>query len=313
MRSLCFKIDKNTAGIRLDKVILGRLDESISRGRIQTLIKEGKVLVNGEPAKSSHQTRIDENIKITLPDEKEEGPAAEAIPLAIVYEDEWLLVLNKPAGMVTHPGTARQKHTLVNALLSHCDKLSHFGGELKPGIVHRLDKDTSGLLVVAKTDEVHRDLAGQFKKRVVAKEYLAIVKGSMEFDEGSIDLPLGRSPKDRKRIMPSFVDGKEAVTEYRVIDRFAPPQPGRAGPRAGAGFTLVKLMPRTGRTHQLRVHLAHLGHPVAGDRTYGGGTSVPRQALHASKLKFRHPALNKDVQFEAPFPEDMNKFLGEIS
>jgi len=296
MHNLRFKINKGTAGTRLDKVILEQLDERVSRGRIQTLIKKGKILVDGEPVKPSHHTRIDENIEVSLPDEKKEALVAEDIPLTVVYEDEWLLVLDKPAGMVTHPGTAGQKHTLVNALLSHCNKLSHLGGELKPGIVHRLDKDTSGLLVVAKTDEVHQDLAGQFKKRLVSKEYLAIVKGSMEFDEGSIVLPLARSDKDRKKMGPSFASGKEAITEYRVIDRFKE-------------FTLVKLMPLTGRTHQLRVHLAHLGHPVAGDRTYGGGVSLPRQALHASKLRFRHPVLKKNLQFAAVLPGDMKQFL----
>lgn len=288
-----FYPDKKETGQRLDKVLLNRLPKTHSRTEIQHLILEGKVTVNDRPTKSSHRLKSGEKIKIEfLPEEQKNEVRPENIPLDIIYEDEHLMVVNKPSGMVTHPGAGNQEHTLVNALLGHNRRIAGVGSAGRFGIVHRLDKDTSGLMVVAKNEIAHRSLSAQFKNRQVKKEYLALVKGIIDFDRGVIDAPIGRSPNNRKKMAVTYTNGRTAVTRYEVIKRFA-------------ATTLVRLKPETGRTHQIRVHLAHLGYPIIGDKIYGQTGQEKRLALHASKLGFFHPVSNQYIEFEAEMPEDM--------
>jgi 23S rRNA pseudouridine1911/1915/1917 synthase len=236
---------------------------------------------------------------------------AQDIPLQILYEDRYLLVIDKPAGMVIHPAPGHREGTLVNAILHHCDDLSGIGGVIRPGIVHRLDKDTSGVLLVAKNDETHRHLSDQFKTHQVKKTYKALVFGSPGEDEGVIKLPVGRHPEDRKKMSTKSRRGKDAVTRWRVVGRYGE-------------VTLLDVDIETGRTHQIRVHLSDLGHPVVGDRVYGGTgrlksvkdaalrsrlSAVPRQALHAWRIGFTHPVENREMEFTAPLPEDMQPLL----
>ncbi len=301
---------------RLDKFLTNQI-ENASRSKIEKLIESGLVLVNGRIVKPSHKILPGEKIIVKIPREPRPELEPEPVPLDIVYEDEYLLVVNKPAGMVTHPGHGNYTGTLVNALLYHCSKLSRVnvsGGEVRPGIVHRLDKDTSGLLVVAKDDETHRHLAKQFFHKTVEREYWAIVWGHFNSVRGVIEAELGRSKSDRKKFAV-VRGGKPAVTEYEVLEKFD-------------FLSLVKLKLKTGRTHQIRVHLSHIGHPVFGDPTYGGrriawgGVDrkkklfvddllkiMPRQALHAKTLGFIHPSRNEFMKFDSELPEDMKKIL----
>ncbi len=305
---------------RLD-VYLTSHTENATRNKVQEAIKNGEVLVNGKIVKPSYIIFANDLIEINLlrPDPPE--VKAENIPLEIVFEDEYLLVVNKPAGMVTHPAYKNYSGTLVNALMHHSEKLSQLHSEddeeyniVRPGIVHRLDKDTSGLLVVAKDETSHQKLAKQFAANTSEREYNAIVWGKFKKQSGVIDAPLGRSKSDRKKVAV-IADGKNAVTEYEVIEQFD-------------YLSLVKLHLRTGRTHQIRVHLSHIHHPVFGDETYGGREIVvggiegkkkaevknllemmPRQALHAKKLGFVHPATKKMMRFESELPLDMKAVL----
>jgi 23S rRNA pseudouridine1911/1915/1917 synthase len=295
--------------------------ENATRNKVQEAIKNGEVLVNGKTIKPSYVILPNDLITVDLlrPDPPE--VKAEAIPLEIVYEDDFLLVVNKPAGMVTHPAYKNYSGTLVNALMHHSEKLSQLHAEddeefdiVRPGIVHRLDKDTSGLLVVAKDETTHQKLAKQFAAKTSEREYNAIVWGKFKQNSGVIDAPLGRSKSDRKKITV-IAGGKNAVTEYEVIEQFE-------------YLALLKIHLRTGRTHQIRVHLAHIHHPVFGDGTYGGREIVvggiegkkkaevknlleimPRQALHAKKLGFVHPHTKKMIRFESELPEDMKAVL----
>lgn len=291
-------------GARLDRFLADRM-AGLSRSAIQRLIDEGQVTLNGKPVKAGYRVRPGDVVAAHLPTEEPPEPVAEAIPLAVVYEDEWLLVVDKPAGMVVHPAPGHVSGTLVNALLAHCPALAA-GGEERPGIVHRLDRDTSGLLLVAKEERVRRALQRQFKTRQVRKVYLALLDGSLQPVRGRIEAPLGRDPHHRQRfaVLP---DGREAVTEYRVLERFAH----LSGPAAG-DYTLAEVEPKTGRTHQIRVHLAAIGHPVTGDRVYGRRrTSLPlsRQFLHAWRLEFTHPLGGQRMGFEAPLPADLSAVL----
>jgi 23S rRNA pseudouridine1911/1915/1917 synthase len=245
-----------------------------------------------------------EQLIVRVPPPVEATPAAEAIDLDIVYEDEHLIVVNKPPGMAVHPGPGHAGHTLVNALLAHCPDLPGIGGVQRPGIVHRLDKDTSGLIIVAKDERAHHGLAAQLKDRKIKKTYLALVEGRLEPREAKIDAPIGRDPNNRQRMMVRGAGGREALTAYRVRDDLD-------------GYTLLEASPITGRTHQIRVHLASIGHPIAGDAVYGKHASkdagpsklVPRQFLHAWRLSFRHPIDGRELSFEAPLAEDLNKSL----
>lgn len=298
---------------RLD-VFLTHHIENATRSKVQHAIEQGLVLVNGTPARASHRVVPGEVIRVTLPRPETPRAVPENIPLDIVYEDDDLLVVNKPAGMVTHPAYGNYSGTLVNALLYHCKHLSTLNTELRPGIVHRLDKDTSGLMVVAKTDCAHAHLAKQFAERTIGREYWALVWGTFRENTGVIEAQLGRSKSDRKKIAV-VRQGKHAVTEYEVIERFP-------------YLTLLRLKLRTGRTHQIRVHLAHINHPVFGDPVYHGrrivaGPGTPRQkaevqrllecinrqALHAKTLSFTHPRTGERKSFDSNLPADFSSVL----
>ena len=298
---------------RLD-VFLTTHVENATRAKVQQAIKAGAVLVDGKASRPSHRVSGGEIVQVTLPRPHPHQALPEDIPLDIVYEDEVLVVVNKPAGMVTHPAYGNYTGTLVNALLHHCRSLSAVNDALRPGIVHRLDKDTSGLMVIAKSDDAHARLARQFAGRTITREYWAIAWGQFPQRKGSIEAALGRSPSDRKKIAVT-AGGKHATTQYEVIREFA-------------YLSLVRLKLLTGRTHQIRVHLAHIHHPVFGDPTYNGrhmlygpGTTLqkdevqrmlkilPRQALHAKTIGFVHPGTGKEVLFDSDLPADMKNVL----
>lgn len=272
-----------------------------SRSQIRNLIIQDKIRVNNNPVKPSYILKNGDVINLTLPENKELKIKAEAIPIDIIYEDEYLVVVNKPADMIVHPAGKILSGTLVNALLYHCqDSLSGIGGVIRPGIVHRLDKNTSGLMVVAKNDLAHLDLSNQIKEQQVTKKYITLVHGNMRDDSGIIDAPIGRSLNNRKK-MAVTVEGKsrEAITHFKVLKRFS-------------GYTLVEATLRTGRTHQIRVHLAFIGHPIVGDQLYGHrrqGLNISRQALHSYVLGFVHPASKKYMEFSTSLPQDMQELI----
>ena len=291
-------VARASAGTRLDLFLASELAQ-FSRARLQALIRDGSVLLNGKPARPRELVRTDDQIELTEPAiVKIETQQPEAIPLEILFEDDDLLVLNKPVGLVVHPGAGNREHTLVNALLAHCTNLSGIGGEERPGIVHRLDKDTSGCLVVAKNDTTHRELSKQFAERTTQKTYLALVVGIPKKSRGTIDAPIARHPVHRQRMRVSQRRGREAKTDYRVV-------------QSGADMSLVECVLHSGRTHQIRVHLHHLGHPVLGDRLYGArqASRAPRQMLHAWKLGFLHPHTGQAMSFEAPVPDDFAEVM----
>lgn len=292
-------------GVRLDRFLADRVP-GLSRSAAQRLIDSGQVTVNGEPVRASHKIKIGDLILAPLPDETEAPPlAAEPIPLSIVYEDSALLVVNKAAGMVVHPAPGHPGGTLVNALLAYCPELAD-GDDDRPGIVHRLDRDTSGLVLVAKTAKIRRALQRQFQERTVQKSYLALLDGHLQPAWGRIEAPIGRDPAHRQR-MAVLRGGREAVTEYHVLEQFSH----KTGPTAGL-YSLVEAEPHTGRTHQIRVHFASIQHPVVGDAVYGRRRShlpVPRQFLHARRLDFRHPETGQRLTLEAPLPHDLDSVL----
>ena len=307
------------AGKRLDQFLTSQLPD-ISRARVQELIAQTKVLVNGARAKPSLRLRGDERIEILGPAERPPIKAiAEDIPLDIVYEDEDLAVINKPAGMMVHAGAGatedeRNRGTLVNALLHRFGQLSGVSGELRPGIVHRLDKETSGLILVAKNDATHRKLAAQFSSRRVKKTYTALVHGWIKKDHGTIAASISRDAVRRTRMTTRRSGGREAVTHYEVQHRID---------SSYGKFTLLKLNIETGRTHQIRVHLASIGHPVVGDRLYGApseirgktgpSTSLGRNFLHAAELKFTHPRTGEELNFSRPLPQPLNEFFCKLA
>ncbi|MBS1954669.1 MAG: RluA family pseudouridine synthase [Cyanobacteria bacterium SZAS-4] len=299
---------EEAGGVRLD-LFLSRAVKDLSRSRIQKLIEDEDILVNNQPAKASLKLHGGELVTIELQEPVELDLQPENIPLEIVFQDEHLAVINKPAGLVTHPGAGIDSGTLVNALLFHMrDSLSGISGTVRPGIVHRLDKDTSGLLVIAKNDLAHRSLAEQIKAKTARRNYIALVDGVMKPDLGTIDKPIGRHPTKRKQ-MAVVSEGRKAISRFKVIERFAK-------------FTLVKVMLETGRTHQIRVHMSSLGHPVAGDLLYNpksSGNEAARQklglkghALHAAQLSFTHPTTGMLLEFEAPLPEDFQTLLTHL-
>jgi 23S rRNA pseudouridine1911/1915/1917 synthase len=286
------------AGRRLDQFLRAQLPDH-SRAFLQKLIEQGDVLVNGKASKASYKVRADDKVSVQIPPARPLEAWPEEIPLEILFEDDDLIVVNKPAGLVVHPAAGNQEHTLVNALLHHCrGRLAGIGGVERPGIVHRLDKGTSGCIVVAKTDLAHQSLVAQFKSRGVQKIYRAICWGNFERPSGRIETVIGRSERNRKKMSARVARGRLAMTDYRVLKQFA-------------GFALVELHIHTGRTHQIRVHMAHIGHPVVGDATYGRARptiSVARPLLHAYKLGFTHPRTGQFVEFTAPVPDDMVAF-----
>ncbi|MCH8026334.1 MAG: RluA family pseudouridine synthase [Chloroflexi bacterium] len=289
-------------GERLDLFIVRRLSE-LTRSRVRKLIDEGAVSINGEtPRKAGVKLAAGQWVRVSVPPPRPPTLLPEPMPLSIVYEDGDLLVIDKPAGLAVHPSPGHSSHTLVHGVLAHCPDLSGIGGEGRPGIVHRLDKDTSGLIIVAKNDAAHVSLARQLKERKVEKTYLALVEGRIEPAEGIIDAPIGRDPRHRKR-MAVVERGREARTRYRLL-------------REVAGRSLVEVRPKTGRTHQIRVHLASIGFPICGDALYGRAASLPagltRQFLHAHRLAFRHPATGERLELEAPLAEDLAAALAEM-
>jgi 23S rRNA pseudouridine1911/1915/1917 synthase len=305
-RKMVIRVDRSGIDKRLDIFLSEGHPQLTSRSHIKKLIDDGCVLVNDQASKPHHKLRNGDVITIDLSKEKKNGPVlAEDVSLDILHEDDYLLVVNKPAGMAAHPSPGANSGTLVNALLYHAKKLSHVGPKERPGIVHRLDKDTSGLMVVAKDDGTHRQLSEQFKERKINKRYIAFVNGVMELDKGLIELPIGRHPSQRQKQTVRFSESREAVTEYKVIRRFPkiPDSKGRF-----KGCTMVDLIPKTGRMHQLRVHLSYLGHPILGDATYGERSDlISRQALHAAMLGFVHPATKRYLEFTSDIPPDMKR------
>jgi 23S rRNA pseudouridine1911/1915/1917 synthase len=291
------------ANIRLDKYLAGWVPE-LSRSAAQRLVEKGAATVNGEPVKASYKVTPGDSIVVYLPDDAPASTLPEQIPLDIVYEDDALLVIDKPAGMVVHPAPGHSGGTLVNALLAYAPELAQLG-DVRPGIVHRLDRQTSGLILVAKSDKARRALQRQFKDREVHKSYLALLDGHLQPSWGQIEAPIGRDPRSRQR-MAALPGGKEAITEYHVLERFAH----ETGPAAG-DYTLVDAEPKTGRTHQIRVHFAAIGHPVVGDSVYGRRARLPldRQFLHAKKLAFRHPITKHRLEVEASLPVDLAEVL----
>lgn len=295
-----FAVDAGASGTRLD-VYLARQLRPLSRVRVQALIASGRVTVDGQTCKPADPVLRGQRVDIEIPPAVPSTLRPEPLPLDIVYEDEALLVINKPAGLVVHPGAGRPGGTLANAILAQVPDLQGIGGVLRPGIVHRLDKDTSGLLVVAKTARALANLQTQVAARTASRRYLALVHGSLTQETGTIRAPIGRHPY-RRTHMAVVAKGREAITHYRVVERFAK-------------YTLLEASLVTGRTHQIRVHFAHQEHPVVGDATYGprkDALGLTRQALHAYRLQFRHPTTETDLVFEAPLPPDIAAVVARL-
>ena len=295
------KIVANLENMRLDAYISSK-KTNLSRTNIQRLIEEGNILVNSQKKKISYKVQIGDNIEINIPEAKETSIKAENIPVEVVYEDNDIIVVNKPKGMVVHPANGNPDGTLVNAIMAMCKgSLSGIGGEIRPGIVHRLDKDTSGLLIVAKNDLTHIHMSNQIKDRQVKKIYIALVKGNINENEATINMPIGRSTKDRKK-MAVRKDGKEAITHFKVLKRYK-------------NYTLLEVKIDTGRTHQIRVHMAEIGHPVLGDMVYSKGKNefgVEGQMLHSKSLDFKHPITGREMHLEAKLPEYFEKVLEKL-
>ncbi|HBY57056.1 MAG TPA: RNA pseudouridine synthase [Candidatus Atribacteria bacterium] len=288
--------------IRID-TYLTREEILPSRSQVQNLITQGKIKINNNSVKPSYLLKNGDKIDLYLPDAKELEIKAEAIPLDIIYEDEYLIVVNKPPGMIVHPAGKVRSGTLVNALLYHCqDSLSGIGGIIRPGIVHRLDKNTSGIMVVAKNDFAHLDLSCQIKNRQITKKYLALVYGEVENESGIIDAPIGRSLRDRKKMAVTEGKSRDAFTKFKVLKRFL-------------NYTLLEVEIYTGRTHQIRVHLSFIGHPVVGDKVYSRRKqelNINRQALHSYILGFAHPFTKTHMEFSAPLPTDMQELISYL-
>ena len=291
------------SGKRLDSVLAGMMPE-YSRSFIQKLFENGSITVGGDPcSEKKRKAAAGDIVEITIPQPERLEVEAENIPLDIVYEDDELLVVDKPAGMVVHPAPGNHSGTLVNALMYHCgDALSSINGVIRPGIVHRIDKDTSGLLMVAKTDRAHNALSAQLAEHSITRRYKAIVYSNIKEDEGTVDKPIGRDPGNRLRNAVVYTNSKNAVTHYRVLERFG-------------GFTLVEAVLETGRTHQIRVHMAYIRHPLLGDTLYGPAKNrygAKRQMLHAGVLGFVHPVTGEYMEFNSPLPQDFEDVLAKL-
>jgi 23S rRNA pseudouridine1911/1915/1917 synthase len=306
-------VEPDQSGVRLDAYLADRFPQ-YSRTHLRRIIGRGRVLVDGQPTKAAQRLHEHQHVRIGLPPLPQEGPQPEDIPLEILYEDECLIAVNKPSAMVVHPAKGHWSGTLTAALAFHFQQLSQVGGSTRPGIVHRLDRDTSGVIVVAKTDQVHLQLASQFEARTTRKEYFVIVKGRCDHDRDVIEAPIGRHPYQREKmaIRAQHVTSRPARTRYEVAERFA-------------GWTALRVFPETGRTHQIRVHLAHIGYPVLCDRLYGGRAQITRrellvrgqdetvilnrQALHAHRLTLLHPVTHEPIELVAPLPKDLEDVL----
>lgn len=291
---------EENSNIRLDKAISEKNSE-LSRVAIQRMIEEGKILVNDKKVKASYKVQKGDKIIIGEEEIKEAKLEAEDIPLDIIYEDKDIIVVNKQKGLVVHPGNGNWDGTLVNAIMAHCKDLSGIGGEIRPGIVHRIDKDTSGLLIIAKNDKAHINVSEQIKNHQVKKTYIALVRGTFKENEATINMPIARSTKDRTKMAVNR-NGKEAITHFKVLDRFS-------------DCTLLEVNIETGRTHQIRVHMAEIGRPLIGDIVYSNGKNrfnVQGQMLHSYKLEFKHPSTGKTMSLTAPLPEYFENVLQEL-
>ena len=288
-------------GIRLDKAIAD-IDTDISRMTVQKIIEEEKVIENGKKEKSSYKVKEGDKISLEIEEPKESKLKPEEIPLDVIYEDNDIIIINKAKGMVVHPGNGNPDGTLANAIMARCkESLSGIGGEIRPGIVHRIDKDTSGIIIVAKNDKAHLNISEQIKEHKTTKTYLALVRGRVKENEATIDMPIARSKKDRKK-MAVDKDGKKAVTHFKVLKRYS-------------DCKLLEVVIETGRTHQIRVHLSEIGYPIIGDYTYSNGKNrfdVEGQMLHAYKIKFKHPTTNEEVEYTAELPKYFKDILEKL-
>lgn len=302
MEQLSYTVTDDEQNIRIDKYLAAK-DDRFSRSYLQKLLKEEEIQVNGACIKANYKVQAKDVVTLRIPDAVEPEILPENIPLDILYEDEHLLVINKPKGMVVHPAAGHYTSTLVNAVLYHCKgHLSGINGIQRPGIVHRIDRDTTGALVVCKDDITHRELAGQLKEHTIYRRYRAVVLGNLPMDEGTIEGPIGRHPIDRKKMAVNHRNGKPAVTHYKVLERFGK-------------YTYVECRLETGRTHQIRVHMSSIGHPLLGDGVYGSGKSpfvLEGQVLHAECLGFLHPIKNTYMEFHAPLPEYFSQLLDKF-
>ena len=296
------KVNEKNVGKRIDSFI-PMVQEDISRSMVQKLIEQKNIKVNGKETKHSYKLKLNDEIEIFVPEAKEINLKAQDIPLNVIYEDNDIIVVNKPKGLVVHPANGNPDGTLVNAVMNKCkDSLSGIGGEIRPGIVHRLDKDTSGAIIVAKNDKAHIALSEQLKNHEVKKTYLALVRGIIKENEATINMPIARSKKDRKK-MDVDKDGKEAITHFKVLGRYK------------NKYTLLQINLETGRTHQIRVHLSHIGYPIIGDEVYSNGKNewnVSGQCLHAWRLEFNHPITGKKISLEAEIPEYLKNIIKEL-
>ena len=295
-------INEELKGKRIDSFI-SEYNTELTRSTVQRLIEETQITVNGKKTKPSYKTKVNDEILINIPEPKEADLKPQNIPIEILFEDNDIIVVNKPKGMVVHPANGNPDGTLVNAVMAICkDSLSGIGGEIRPGIVHRLDKDTSGAIIVAKNDKAHIKLSEDLKNHKIKKTYIALVRGIIKENEATINMPIARSKQDRKK-MAVDKNGKEAITHFKVLNRYK------------EKYTLLEINIETGRTHQIRVHLSHIGYPIIGDITYSNGKNewgIVGQCLHAKALDFKHPITEKELHIEAPIPEYFNTILKEL-
>lgn len=302
MDKIIFQVEKENTGIRIDKYLSDNM-EDISRSYLQKLLKDKSITVNNKAIKANYKVQEGDMVSVSVPEPEEPDILPEEIPLDILYEDDSLMVVNKPKDMVVHPSAGHTSGTLVNAVLFHCKgNLSGINGIMRPGIVHRIDKDTTGALLICKTDTCHRILAEQLKVHSITRKYRAVVQGNLKDDEGTVEGPIGRHTTDRKKMAINYKNGKEAITHYRVLERFG-------------NATYIECQLETGRTHQIRVHMASIGHPLLGDTTYGSSKNpyhLQGQALHAMVLGFLHPVTNEYMEFTAPLPEYFLKLLEKL-
>lgn len=295
-------VEEDQSGERLDKFVTDSMDDTaVSRTQVQEWIKAGAVEVDGKAAKANYKLTESNRVVLHIPELENAAIEPEAIPLEVIYEDSDLIVINKPRGMVVHPAPGHTSGTLVNALMHHCKDLSGINGMIRPGIVHRIDKDTTGLLMAAKNDLAHISLAEQLKEHTVMRKYIALVHGNLPHDQGTIDAPIGRDLKDRKLFTVTERNSRHAVTHFVVLERLG-------------DYSIVELQLETGRTHQIRVHMKYIGHPLAGDPVYGRNKTVALkgQALHAAVLGFTHPRSGERLQFEVPLPADFEHVLNSL-
>ncbi len=299
-KQYCLQVAEAEENQRVDIYLAQHM--GISRSHAQKIIAAGQVLVNKKIIKANYKVACNDNVEALLAEAQPAEIRPESIPLDVVYEDDHMIIINKPRGMVVHPAAGNYSGTLVNALLEHCQDLSGINGVIRPGIVHRLDKDTSGVMVVAKNDQSHLNLALQIKERHASRKYIAIVHGNIKEEQGVINAPIGRHPVDRKKMAVVFSNSKTAITHFRTIERFG-------------NYTVVECKLQTGRTHQIRVHMAHIGHPVVGDPKYGPEKqhfTIEGQALHSAQLSLAHPVTGETMCFSAPLPADMELILANL-